>query len=163
MLRKLAVVATVLGLLGLTVSIISPAVSDSRYEERTIRLAEKFSDDDETFVDVGDKDFSAGDYFVFGNDPVYNRARTKQRGTASGSCMAVAIEGQSASVECDVSFYLEGGSLTVEGGLEDSDQGPEFFAPFAVTGGTDDYKSAHGTLEIGEEADGLTFTFKLLL
>lgn len=163
MLRKLAVVATVLGLVGLTVSIISPAVSDSRYEERTIRLAEKFSDDAETIVDVGDKGFSAGDYFVFGNDPVYNRARTKKRGTASGECKVVAIEARvSAHFECDVSFYLGGGSLTVEGGLEDSDQGPEF-APFAVTGGTDDYKSAHGTLEIGEEADGLTFTFKLLL
>ncbi|CAN5677671.1 hypothetical protein BH20ACT21_BH20ACT21_02860 [soil metagenome] len=162
MFRKLAVVATVIGLLGLTVSIISPAASDSRYEERTIRLAEKFSDDVEPFVDVGDKGFSAGDYLVFGNDPVYNRARTKKRGTASGDCMVTAIKGQSAHLECDVSFYLDGGSLTVEGGLEDSGQGPEF-APFAVTGGTDDYAAAHGTLEIGEDADGLIFTFKLLL
>ena len=96
MFRKLAVVATVIGLLGVTVSLISPAASDSRYEERTIRLAEKFSDDVESVVDVGAKDFSAGDYFVFGNDPMYNRARTKKRGTASGDCMVAAIKGPSA-------------------------------------------------------------------
>ena len=46
--------------------------------------------------------------------------------------------------------------------MEDSGQGGEF-APFAVTGGTEDYAAAHGTLEIGEDADGLIFTFKLLL
>jgi hypothetical protein len=162
LLRKLAVVATVIGLLGLTVSIISPAASDSRYEQRTIRLADKFSDDVESFVDVGDEGFSAGDYFVFGNDPVYNRARTTKRGTASGECVIAAIKGQSAHLECDVSFYLAGGLLTTEGGLEESGQGFEF-SPFAVTGGTDDYKTAHGTVEVGEDADGLTFTFKLLL
>jgi len=160
--RKLAVVATVIGLLGLTVSLISPAASDSRYEERTIRLAEKFSDDVDSFVDVGDKGFSAGDYFVIGNDPVFNRAQTTKRGTASGDCVVVATKGQSADFECDVSFYLEGGLLTTEGGFEGSEQSSHF-APFAVTGGTDDYETAHGTLEIGEGADGLTFTFKLLL
>src|SRR5680860_1483355 len=78
LLRKLAVVATVLSLLGLSVSILSPAVSDSRYEERTIRLADKFSDDVESEIDVGEAGFGVGDYFVFGNDPVFNRARTKQ-------------------------------------------------------------------------------------
>ena len=149
--------------MGLTVSIISPAASDSRYEERTIRLAEKFSDDVESNIDVGEAGPSVGDYFVFGNDPMYNRARTKQRGTASGSCMAVSIEPRvAAHVECDVSVYLEGGSLTVEGGLEDSDQGPEF-APFAVTGGTGDYAAAHGTLHLSQDAEGLILTFKLLL
>ncbi len=98
MLKKLAVVATVISLLGLTVSIISPAVSNSRYEERTIRLAEKISDDVDSFVDVGDEGFSAGDYLVIGNDPVFNRARTTKRGTASGDCVVVAIKGHPAGL-----------------------------------------------------------------
>ena len=77
--------------------------------------------------------------------------------------MVVSIEPRvAAHVECDVSFYLEGGSLTVEGGLEDSDEGPEF-APFAVTGGTGDYEAAHGTLHLSQDAEGLILTFKLLL
>ena len=80
LLRKLAVVTTVIGLMGLTVSLISPAASDSRYEERTIRLGEKYSDDADNFIDVGATGPSVGDYLVFGNDPLYNRALTKKRG-----------------------------------------------------------------------------------
>lgn len=164
MLRKLAVVATVIGLLGLTVSIISPAASDSRYEERTIRLSEKFSDDVETTteVDSGEEGFSVGDSLVFGNDPLYNPARTKKRGWSSGDCVIVAIQGQSFDFECDISFYLRGGVVTTEGGGSESPQGIEI-QPLAVTGGTGNYKAAHGTLEIVEDEDGLTFTFKLLL
>jgi len=160
--RKLAVVATAIGLLGLTVSLISPAASDSRYEERTIRLGEKFSDDAESFIDVGATGPSVGDYLVFGNDPVYNRALTKKRGWGSGDCLFVALEGQTATAECDVSFHLDGGLLTFEGGFVGTEQSTEFTS-FAVTGGTDDYETAHGTAEIEEGDEGLVFTIKLLL
>lgn|GEM_PF-6095588 len=160
--RKLAVVATVIGLLGLTVSLISPAASDSRYEERTIRLAEKFSDDAEHFIDVGATGPSVGDYLVFGKDPLYNRALTKKRGWGSGDCLFVAVKGPTATAECDVSFYLDGGLLTFEGGFVGTEQSTEFTS-FAVTGGTDDYETAHGTAEIEVGDKGLIFTIKLLL
>jgi hypothetical protein len=162
LIRKLAVVASAIGLLGLSLSLIAPAPADSRYDKVTIRLAEKFSDDDENFVDTGATGFSVGDYLVFGNDPLYNRARTKKRGWGSGQCVFVNVKGETATAECDVSFYLDGGLLTFEGSFTGTEQSTEFTA-FAVTGGTDDYETAHGTAEIDQDDVGLIFTLKLLL
>jgi hypothetical protein len=49
----------------------------------------KLTDDEEfsTDVDVGDEGFSVGDYFVLFYHPVFNRALTKQVGTAEGDCL----------------------------------------------------------------------------
>ena len=162
MIRKLAVVASVIGLLGLTISMISPAPADSRYDEVTIRLAEKFSDDAENFVDTGAAGPSVGDYLVFGNDPLYNRARTNKRGWGSGDCVFVKFKGATATAECDVSFYLDGGLLTFEGSFTGTEQSTDFTS-FAVTGGTDDYETAHGSAEIEADDVGLKFTIHLLL
>ncbi len=150
---KLGVLAAAIALLGLTISIISPASSDTRYQHRTLRLAEKFSDDRDDFIDVGKEGESVGDYFVINRDPVFNASRTEKVGEVSGDCLFVRE-----SAECDVTFKLRGGLITVEG--------PFIFeetSRFAVTGGTGAYKTAHGTLTLTEGDEGLDFVFRLLL
>jgi hypothetical protein len=61
--------------------------------------------------------------------------------------------------ECDISFDLAGGLITVEGPFSEAE--PE--ANHAVTGGTDAYKTAHGELHIVATNEALEFTFHLVL
>jgi hypothetical protein len=169
MAKRLAVVAAALGMLALLVSAIGPAVAGNGNdgdERVTLRLAEKAADDQQftTQVDVGPKGFSVGDYEVLEGEPVYNRALTKQVGAVTGDVLIVSIEGQSVTVEPDVTFDLEGGVITVEGPITFSEQDFDPVQELAVTGGTNAYKTAHGELHIdisGEE--GFLFTFKLIL
>ena len=166
MAKRLALSATVVGMLALVVSMVVPAVANNGNEEHvTLRLAEKASDDAQfdTDIDVGEKGFSVGDYTVIGDEPVYNRALTKQVGTASGDVLIVSIKGQSARAELDVTFDLKGGLITAEGPLTFSEQASDV-QEVAVTGGTDAYKTAHGELELDTSNEqGLRFTFKLTL
>lgn len=151
--KKLGALAAAIALLGLTISIISPASSDTRYHHRTLHLAEKLSDDRDEFVDVGESGESVGDYFVINRDPLFNASRTEKVGESSGHCMFV-----DRAAECDVTFKLRGGLITVEGLFEFQES-----SRFAVTGGTGAYKTAHGTLTITEGDEGLDFVFRLLL
>lgn len=150
---KLGALAAAVALLGLTISIISPASSDTRYHRRTIHLAEKVSDDRDDFVDVGEPDFSVGDYLVLDTDPVFNASLSKKVGVLSGDCLFLRE-----LAECDVSFKLRGGLITAEGPLH-------FDRPstVAVTGGTGAYKTAHGTLTVTIGDEGSDFVFRLLL
>jgi hypothetical protein len=67
----LAVLAAALAVLGLVVSMIVPAVADNGGERVTLRLGERFADDEQygTLIDVGKKGFSVGDYNVVQNEP----------------------------------------------------------------------------------------------
>jgi hypothetical protein len=165
LIRKLGVVGAVIALLGLALSIVSPAVSDVRYEKVEFTLTDKSSDDaDNNFdVDVGDEGFGVGDYFVIGSDPLYNRAGNKQVGHTNGDCLLTELDEATFEVtfECDVTFVLRKGSITAEGpfsGTETSGSGN-----LAVTGGTGRYRTAHGEVHVTETDTGLSAQFGLLL
>jgi hypothetical protein len=90
MLKRLGVLGAVIALVALSVSMVAPAGAGdddrtNRNDKVTLRLAEKLTDDEEfsSDVDVGDEGFSVGDYFVLFDDPVFNRALTKQLSTSS--------------------------------------------------------------------------------
>jgi hypothetical protein len=166
MIRKLGIMAAVAALVGLALSVVSPAVSDVRYEKLRFTLTDKASDDDANSVevDVGDTGFGVGDYFVISSDPVYNRAGTKQVGYADGDCLLTELDETNFTVtlECDVTFVLRAGSITAEGPFTGTEEGGGT-STLAVTGGTGRYKTAHGQVDVTDTEDGLEFDFLLLL
>lgn len=165
--RRLATATAAIAVVALAISIVAPAGADRRrLEERTLRLAEKAADDEqfETEIDVGDPGPSVGDYIVFEGEPVFNRALTRRVGVFRGDCLFVQMVGEEeATIECDITFDLNQGLITVEGPIT-------FAEPFeevqevAITGGTDAFKTAHGELQLDfSQERGVRFTFKLLL
>jgi hypothetical protein len=162
MAKRLAVLAAALGVLGLVVSMIVPAVADNGEDRVTLRLAEKAADDERffTFIDVGKEGESVGDYLVLKGDPIYNQSRTKKVGVVRGDCLVV----EELRSECDTTFDLEGGLITTEGPIDFGEQS-DLVQEHAVTGGTGAYKTAHGVvrLDFSEPQKGLLFTFKLIL
>jgi hypothetical protein len=180
--KRLGVFGVGAAVLALVISVVVPATSDekARQDRRVIlRLAEVAADDEEAIieVDVEDDGFpTVGDYVVFGGDPVYKRDRKTQVGVLRGDCLFVEVLSTTVTLECDVSFNLRRGLITVEGPVtfrptpstEPSGEEP---SELAVTGGTDAYKTAHGELkihfseEIGRRVGpgGALFTFRLIL
>jgi hypothetical protein len=159
MLKRLGVVALSLTVMTLAITAVVPAGADKRYESVTLRLAEVAGDDDRVFVDVGPEGASVGDYFTLFN-PIYNRSLKKQVGQANGPCFVTLVDaGEVAVVECDLTYDLPDGNITVEGPFDLREIDNEF----AITGGTDLYETAHGELEIEATEAGLLFTFELLL
>lgn len=164
--KRLVALGAAAAVMALAVSIIAPAAADKRFEKRTLRLAEKVADDEqfETEIDVGDPGPSVGDYIVFEGEPVFNRALTREVGVFRGDCLFVQMVGEEeATIECDITFDLKQGLITVEGPIT-------FAEPFeavqevAITGGTDDFETAHGELQLDfSQETGARFTFKLLL
>jgi len=156
MIKRLSVMGVILTVVALALSLVSPALSRNDFQQRTIRLTDRFSDDDEnfTYVDVPPKDFSVGDYFA-AHDVVYNPANTERRGITFGDCLVVAKD---ETLECDITFHLGRETITTEGTFFPRDRNV-----WAVTGGTGAYKTAHGELTFQARKDHLDLTFKLHL
>jgi hypothetical protein len=162
--KRLGILAAVLGVLALSFSIISPALSDSRYEKKTIRLVSKQSEDDEfiTRIDVGKKGDSVGDYGVVSGQPLYNPSLKKAVAEQRGSFIYLAIneKGELVATEDDLTIEFRNGSITAEG----TDDFSETVVTMAVTGGTGVYETAHGELDIDYTDPKLPeWTFRLLL
>jgi hypothetical protein len=156
MAKRIAMVAAAVAVLALVVSMVGPALSDENGERRTIRLLDKFADDEQnvTPIDVGEAGDSVGDYFVF-DDVVFNLAGTQRRGTDTGNCLTVG-EGV---LECEVTFHLSGGDIRIEGTFVEA----EAEGVAAVTGGTGAYKTAHGEAHAAVTDVGIEFRIKLIL
>ena len=152
--RKLSALAAAIALLGLTISIISPASSDTRYHHRTLHLTDKASDDRDDFVDVGEQGESVGDYLVIDRDPIFDASRSEKVGEATGDCLSLRT-----LFECDVTFKLRGGLITFEGPVSFEEE----TSRLAVTGGTGAYKTAHGTVTVTGSEEGLDLVLRLLL
>jgi hypothetical protein len=161
-LKTAGVLAAILTLTGfvLAASVARTAASKSGHQRRVIHVAEKSADDVETFVDVGEEDLSVGDYTVFTNDPIYNASRSRQIGSANVDCLVVRLGPRDdLEIECDASFTLAGGLITSEGPIDFSRR----VNVWAVTGGTEAFKTAHGTLRVTQEEPGLDLLFVLQL
>jgi Dirigent-like protein len=164
MAKRLAVLGAAIGVLALTISVISPASSDSRYERRTIHFISKDSDDPEfiTLVDVGKEGDSVGDYGIINDDPLYNPSVTKVVATTTGHFFYLDIneQGELVATEDDFTFELRGGTITAEG----TDDFSKTVVTYPITGGTGAYKTAHGTLDVDfTDPELIEFTFRLLL
>jgi hypothetical protein len=161
--KKLAAIGAVLAALALTLSMLAPALADNRGDKVTLHFAEKFADDDEfiTEVDVPPSGFSVGDYLVFEGEPIFNVARTRQVGEVTGDCLVVKLADtpEDTTFECDLTYDLPKGLILTEG--------PFIFSrarqDWAVTGGTEAYRTAHGTLTLIFEDEGFRFRFELFL
>ena len=170
MTKRLGVAGAVVAVLALVISMVAPATSDEKAKSDrrvVLRLAESAADDEEFIseIDVDDNGFpTVGDYLVFSGEPVFKRDRKTQVGVIRGDCLfAEVVDQMTVTLECDITFDLRGGLITVEGPVTFAE---DFQAvqEVAVTGGTDAYKTAHGELAVNiAQEEGFLFTFRLIL
>jgi hypothetical protein len=171
MTKRLGAVGAVVAVLALVISMVAPATSDENMRQGrrvVLRLAEVAADDEEfeSEIDVDDNGFpTVGDYIVFSGEPVFRRDRETQVGVIRGDCLFVEVVGEAAAtLECDITFDLKGGLITVEGPVAFAEEDFEAVQEVAVTGGTDAYKTAHGELAVNiAPEEGFLFTFRLIL
>jgi hypothetical protein len=168
MAKRFTALGAVVAVMALVVSMVAPALSGGSVRRVVLRLAENAADDEEftTDIDVDDNGFpTVGDYFVLGGEPIFERDRETQVGVARGDCIFVeVVDETAATIECDITFDLERGLITVEGPITFAEEDFEVVQEVAVTGGTDAYKTAHGELAVDlSEEEGLLFTFRLIL
>lgn len=154
-------------LLALVVSIIGPAAATKGDGRLTFTVIDRNSDDAQnvTLIDVGPAGFSIGDYFVLGADPVFNPEGTREVGVVTGDCLIVHVNAQTlvTTLECDATFaFSRKGSITVEGPVSVAQSGEES-GRIAITGGTEQFKTAHGEVELAPTEGGLRFTFHVIL
>ena len=106
---------------------------------------------EEAFIDVGDPDFSLGDYFVFTSDLT---KRGKTVGHTGVVCTVTSVaRGES---QCVGTASLRDGQITVQGLITEE---PEVFT-LPITGGTGAFEGAGGTLLVrvlSDTEDLLTF------
>lgn len=138
-------------LLALAFATSSGGNSPARSVEQEPLVLELLAQDvTETYIDLGDPDFSQSDQFVFHNDLFRGRRLVGRDG---GLCTVTRVTAKGATtVFCSGSNSLPGGQITVQG-LIDYAPGQEFKQePYslAITGGTGEYRTARGEVTITE-------------
>jgi allene oxide cyclase len=167
MAKRLTALGAAVAVLALVVSMVAPAASTERGKKVFLRLADLTEDDEQfqTEIDVDDNGFgTVGDYIVISGDPVYNPTRTTQVGVARGDCLFVESSATAQTLECDVTFDLARGLITVEGPITFSEEDFDPVQELAITGGTGAYRTARGELKIDlSDEEGFLFRFLLIL
>jgi hypothetical protein len=151
--KRLAVASATVAAAALVIGMIAPASSGER-QRQTLRLSSP-AGIGITFVDVGEEGQSVGDYIVF-NHPVFHQGSGKRAGQLRGDCLFVDLD--RGICEGDVTFDLGGGLITVEGPFHVARPHNEF----AVTGGTDAFRTVSGELNVRSTEDRNFFTFTLI-
>lgn len=105
----------------------------------TIELIEHAETDVVRHIGPAKEEDSAGDVLTFAN-PVFDSANKKQEGTDNGTCIRTAA---GKAWECIWTVSLSGGQITVEGPFYDGKD-----STLAITGGTDEYESASGQMQL---------------
>jgi hypothetical protein len=108
---------------------------------------------EDTFVDLGAPGFSQGDLFVF-HDLIFTADGATQVGRDGGSC--VIFDATMPEENCTLTFVLPEGEITVQF-VTSVGPAPK---PFAITGGTGQYRNVRGAgilAERGDETADLTF------
>jgi hypothetical protein len=118
----------------------------------------------ETYVDVGDPDYSQGDVFVFNNHLFRG---DKKVGEDGGACIVSLVAPDGAStIYCSGSNSLPGGQIATAGLV---DYGPTEEVrqdPYSlpITGGTGKYRAARGEVTIKElSTKEFRLTFRVIL
>jgi hypothetical protein len=155
-----AVIVCLLAIGGATFT--SAGARDADDEGSIQRLRVVAKEVDSAFVDLGDPDFSVGDQFTFANDLFSGGDKIGEDG---GLCAVTRLTAGGASTwKCVGSNVLPGGQVTVQGlvtyGPDEEVKADPYL--FAITGGTGQYREAHGEVRI-EEVTATRFraTFRL--
>lgn len=109
----------------------------------------------EADLDLGAEGLSVGDRFTFSDDLLKNG---KTVGTDGGECVIVRIDpegateqtAESLTVQCTVTLSLEAGQITVQGLVTFTNAPTQEPFTVAITGGTGDFRTAHGEVEVTE-------------
>ena len=127
----------------------SSTSTDSRSQERTIRLVQASEVPELTVVDLGDPGLSPGDHVVLVDK--LNRTNGSPAGTMSQECTVITVGSNlfTSTSECSTTFALKEGNIAA--------QGP--FVPVlaeqenAITGGTGEFRTARGEAVFNAEED----------
>jgi hypothetical protein len=146
MLKRLGVVGAVVAVAALAVGSVGPATGSAGadrhgHDRDKIRVLSTITE--EEFIDVGDRDFSLGDMFVFTSKLTKHGKKVGHTGVV---CTATSVK--RGELQCVATAKLRHGQITVQGLVGDDD----VFA-LAITGGTGAFEGAGGTLVVKEISD----------
>jgi hypothetical protein len=106
-------------------------------------------------IDTGKAGDSSGDLLTFHN-PIYNATNSHKVGHDQGDC--IRISPHRGTWECRWLTYIAGrGAIMVEGAFFDGRD-----STLAVTGGTQEFRNARGSLKLVARSSGYRFVFELL-
>lgn len=148
--RRLGIIATAVGLVGLAAGVASWASAGPRITAATELTVIEHATTDRV-IDVGKAGDSTGDLLTFHNK-VYDETDTEVVGSDQGTCVRMAPG--KGTWECSWTTILEGGQITVEGPFYDAAD-----SVVAVTGGTGIYDNVRGSMEIQSMEGGAKYAF----
>jgi allene oxide cyclase len=124
-------------------------------DTETIALVEHADTDTVRHIGPASEEDSVGDVLAFAN-PVFDESNKEQVGSDNGQCIRTAA---GKAWECIWTVSLDGGQITVEGPFYDGKD-----STLAITGGTDEYDSASGQMQLharNEEETEYDFTYEV--
>ena len=131
---------------------------------RTLRLFER--DTQQASIDLGDRGPGLGDLFVFSGDLTDTTATGRKLGRADGSCTTTSGDATTpGSLLCAITFTLRGGQIETQAVFDSAALFGGTAQPLAITGGTGEYRDAHGdgTGQVPDVNDPSTAMFVLKL
>jgi hypothetical protein len=120
-----------------------------------------------TDIDLGKSGLSLGDRFVFSDD-----LSGDEDGTDGGDCVIVRLDPEDATEanvkavtqQCVVTLSLPDGQITGQGLITFTNTSTQEPFTVAITGGTGEFRTAHGEVQVTEESDTVAkLTVKLIL
>jgi hypothetical protein len=115
-------------------------------------------------LDLGDQGFTLGDQIAFSDD-LLTKPTGKPAGVDGGACTLIRVtdaDAQTGTVQCAVTYSLDGGQVTTQGLLTLTNGGFLGTQVAAITGGTGSYRNARGESKLEFVRPGeLNITLKL--
>jgi hypothetical protein len=143
MLTRLLATGAVLGIVAVTTSSVGPATGHGGgHHHGEVRVVS--TNTEESFVDVGETDFSLGDEFVFTSELTRHGTLVGHTGVV---CTVTSVEREES--QCVGTAWFAKGQITIQGLVAGE---PEEFE-FPITGGTGVFEDAGGTLVVKELSD----------
>jgi hypothetical protein len=148
--RPAATVLVCAGVAALGVTAAASGTSGTSRGETSFDVVEKTTS--VGFVDNAPADVDSPGDLVMGASDLFDR-RDRQIGTAHWSC----VRTNPGLRHCTLTYFLSRGFLTLQGPYRDDGTGT-----FAITGGSGEYRTAHGWMDLTSTTtpDGETFVYE---